>query len=56
MHLVPIDMATTSLEKSGAWLVLDNGDFADLRERTLLGTKGIATRGKEATSSSWPYY
>ena len=25
-------------------------------KRTLLVTKGIATRSKDATSSSWPYY
>ena len=25
-------------------------------KRTLLGTKGIATRSKDATRGSWPYY
>ena len=27
-----------------------------LGARTLVGAKGIATRGKEATRGSWPYY
>ena len=26
------------------------------RNKKLLGTKGIATRSKDASSSSWPYY
>ena len=32
------------------------GALLDLGARTLLGTKGIATRSKDATISSWPYY
>ena len=27
-----------------------------MRNKKLLVTKGIATRSKDATSSSWPYY
>ena len=29
---------------------------SNLRARKLLGAPGIATRSKEATSGSWPYY
>ena len=40
-----------------SWLVHRLGRRMTLLvTRTLLGTKGIATRSKDATSSSWSYY
>ena len=31
-------------------------NFSSKNSRTLLGAKGIATRSKNATRGSWPYY
>ena len=39
-----------SLLYTGVTVTLRNG------ARTLLGAKGIATRNKDATRGSWPYY
>ena len=31
-------------------------DYSPVGARTLLGAPGIATRSKDATRGSWPYY
>ena len=56
-----VSAAKIKAETTGATLVVTGATLVVTSAllvvtRTLLGTKGIATRSKNATSSSWPYY